>query len=81
MSAVFEGYERQYCELSANVSRKCNSFAASGSGTFGMFSLSNLTSVRVNLGFCCSNFLYLVSDLKEERWSELNFELAFCFYR
>lgn len=27
MSAVFEGYERQYCELSANLSRKCNSVA------------------------------------------------------
>ncbi|KAL5553725.1 hypothetical protein UlMin_041126 [Ulmus minor] len=27
MSEVFEGYERQYCELSANLSRKCNSTA------------------------------------------------------
>ncbi|CAJ1932000.1 unnamed protein product [Sphenostylis stenocarpa] len=25
MSEVFEGYERQYCELSANLSRKCSS--------------------------------------------------------
>eukprot|EP01018_Ginkgo_biloba_P034320 Gb_03462 [translate_table: standard] len=25
MSDVFEGYERQYCELSANLSRKCTS--------------------------------------------------------
>ncbi|GFZ05447.1 vesicle transport v-SNARE family protein [Actinidia rufa] len=25
MSEVFEGYERQYCELSANLSRKCDS--------------------------------------------------------
>jgi len=25
MSAVLEGYERQYCELSANLFRKCNS--------------------------------------------------------
>eukprot|EP00262_Sarcandra_glabra_P003463 TRINITY_DN1418_c0_g1_i3.p1 TRINITY_DN1418_c0_g1~~TRINITY_DN1418_c0_g1_i3.p1 ORF type:complete len:222 (+),score=44.17 TRINITY_DN1418_c0_g1_i3:189-854(+) len=25
MSEVFEGYERQYCELSANLSRKCTS--------------------------------------------------------
>ncbi|KAK3042365.1 hypothetical protein RJ639_002411 [Escallonia herrerae] len=25
MSQVFEGYERQYCELSASLSRKCNS--------------------------------------------------------
>ncbi|KAK1379534.1 Vesicle transport v-SNARE 12 [Heracleum sosnowskyi] len=27
MSEVFEGYERQYCELSANLSRKCNAAA------------------------------------------------------
>ncbi|KAJ7953859.1 Vesicle transport v-SNARE family protein [Quillaja saponaria] len=25
MSKVFEGYERQYCDLSANLSRKCSS--------------------------------------------------------
>lgn len=25
MSQVFEGYERQYCELSVNLSRKCSS--------------------------------------------------------
>ncbi|KAJ7534750.1 hypothetical protein O6H91_12G002300 [Diphasiastrum complanatum] len=25
MSEIFEGYERQYCELSANVARKCSS--------------------------------------------------------
>ncbi|KAG5618531.1 hypothetical protein H5410_018355 [Solanum commersonii] len=25
MSQVFEGYERQYCELSANLTKKCNS--------------------------------------------------------
>lgn len=28
MSQVYEGYERQYCELSANLSRRCNSAAA-----------------------------------------------------
>eukprot|EP00252_Welwitschia_mirabilis_P009658 TRINITY_DN2236_c0_g1_i2.p1 TRINITY_DN2236_c0_g1~~TRINITY_DN2236_c0_g1_i2.p1 ORF type:complete len:223 (-),score=44.13 TRINITY_DN2236_c0_g1_i2:343-1011(-) len=27
MSEVFEGYERQYCNLSANLSRKCTSLA------------------------------------------------------
>ncbi|XP_073292447.1 vesicle transport v-SNARE 13-like [Primulina huaijiensis] len=27
MSQVFEGYERQYCEISANLSRKCSSAA------------------------------------------------------
>ncbi|WCJ25707.1 Vesicle transport v-SNARE family protein [Euphorbia peplus] len=30
MSEVFEGYERQYCELSANLSRKCTAAAALG---------------------------------------------------
>lgn len=25
MSQVFEGYERQYCEISANLARKCTS--------------------------------------------------------
>ncbi|XVE83749.1 hypothetical protein DITRI_Ditri16bG0111400 [Diplodiscus trichospermus] len=28
MSAVFEGYERQYCELSANLSKKCTAAGA-----------------------------------------------------
>ncbi|KAE8665658.1 Vesicle transport v-SNARE 11 [Hibiscus syriacus] len=28
MSEVFEGYERQYCELSANLSKKCTAAAA-----------------------------------------------------
>lgn len=32
MSEVFEGYERQYCELSANLSRKCTSAGALGGG-------------------------------------------------
>ncbi|XP_072993724.1 vesicle transport v-SNARE 11-like [Typha latifolia] len=29
MSEVFEGYERQYCEISASLSRKCSSAAVS----------------------------------------------------
>lgn len=66
MSEVFEGYERQYCELSANVSRKYNSFSASDSGTFGVFSLFNFTYVRVNLGFYRYDFLCFVPNLKEE---------------
>lgn len=32
MSEVFEGYERQYCELSANLSRKCTSAALLNGG-------------------------------------------------
>ncbi|GMN42192.1 hypothetical protein TIFTF001_011398 [Ficus carica] len=30
MSEVFEGYERQYCELSANLSKKCTAAGALG---------------------------------------------------
>ncbi|KAL4368530.1 hypothetical protein GQ457_05G017620 [Hibiscus cannabinus] len=30
MSEVFEGYERQYCELSANLSKKCTASGALG---------------------------------------------------
>ncbi len=33
MSEIFEGYERQYCELSANLSRKCTSILALHGGT------------------------------------------------
>ena len=33
MSEVFEGYERQYCDLSANLSRKCTAACALDGGT------------------------------------------------
>lgn len=32
MSEVFEGYERQYCELSANLSKKCTAATALNGG-------------------------------------------------
>lgn len=32
MSDVFEGYERQYCELSASLSRKCTAAGAVDGG-------------------------------------------------
>ena len=32
MSEVFEGYERQYCELSANLSKKCTAAGALDGG-------------------------------------------------
>lgn len=32
MSEVFEGYERQYCELSANLSKKCTAAGALNGG-------------------------------------------------
>lgn len=45
MSEVFEGYERQYCELSANLSRKCSSASlVSGQGTLKIQTLSSFHS-------------------------------------
>jgi hypothetical protein len=32
MSEVFEGYERQYCEASASLSRKCTAASALNGG-------------------------------------------------
>jgi hypothetical protein len=32
MSVVFEGYERQYCEASASLSRKCTAASAVDGG-------------------------------------------------
>ena len=34
MSEIFEGYERQYCELSASLSRKCTAALAVDGGTY-----------------------------------------------
>ncbi|GER47259.1 vesicle transport v-SNARE family protein [Striga asiatica] len=42
MSQVYEGYERQYCELSANLSRKCNSAAALPDGEIKKQEISEL---------------------------------------
>jgi hypothetical protein len=33
MSEVFEGYERQYCEVSASLFRKCTAASALDGGT------------------------------------------------
>lgn len=33
MSNVFEGYERQYCEISANLSKKCTAAVALNGGS------------------------------------------------
>ncbi|KAJ8774665.1 hypothetical protein K2173_017111 [Erythroxylum novogranatense] len=44
MSEVFEGYERQYCELSANLSRKCNSASLLPSGEEKRAKLSEINS-------------------------------------
>lgn len=39
MSEVFEGYERQYCEISASLSRKCTTAAALEGGKGGSVSV------------------------------------------
>lgn len=41
MSEIFDGYERQYCELSANLSRKCTSVPALHGGKKRLPSLEN----------------------------------------
>nr|DAD34941.1 TPA_asm: hypothetical protein HUJ06_005581 [Nelumbo nucifera] len=54
MSEVFEGYERQYCELSANLSRKCTS-AGLLDGGMGCIPLSLCNFlVLVELNICRS---------------------------
>lgn len=40
MSQVFEGYERQYCELSANLSRKCTAASLLNGGKINTENLS-----------------------------------------
>ncbi|CAI0431574.1 unnamed protein product [Linum tenue] len=45
MSQVFEGYERQYCELSANLSRKCTSTSV----LIGEQKKQNLSEVKTGL--------------------------------
>ena len=40
MSEVFEGYERQYCEISAALSRKCAAASALDGGTYARLSLA-----------------------------------------
>ncbi|KAJ9187446.1 hypothetical protein P3X46_002901 [Hevea brasiliensis] len=44
MSDVFEGYERQYCELSANLSRKCNSTSLLSDGEEKKVKISEIKS-------------------------------------
>jgi hypothetical protein len=54
MSEVFEGYERQYCELSANLARKCSSTSLlSGQGNFPSFFSIWFVSNSVIDFFCC----------------------------
>jgi hypothetical protein len=49
MSEIFEGYERQYCELSANLSRKCTSILALHGGTRWFSSSSYMSHVGLEL--------------------------------
>lgn len=46
MSEVFKGYERQYCELSANLSRKCASA--------GLLPVGGILDSGLSLIFYCS---------------------------
>lgn len=41
MSAVFEGYERQYCELSANLSKICTAAGALNGGSWNLLDFTH----------------------------------------
>ncbi|KAF3503674.1 hypothetical protein F2Q69_00039648 [Brassica cretica] len=48
MSRVFEGYERQYCEISANLSKKCTSaIALDGGKTFDRTTSTFLREIHI----------------------------------
>jgi hypothetical protein len=52
MSEVFEGYERQYCEISASLSRKCAAASALDGGTYARTPLSLSRPPQVSGCFC-----------------------------
>ncbi|KAL3631198.1 hypothetical protein CASFOL_024182 [Castilleja foliolosa] len=69
MSQVYEGYERQYCELSANLSRKCNLAAAFPDGELlheDIEFLEDMTSI-----FPRGHRISLAHDKKKQEVSEL----------
>ncbi|KAL9665297.1 hypothetical protein QQ045_020713 [Rhodiola kirilowii] len=45
MSDVFEGYERQYCELSVNLSGKCSAVSHLDGGASSSWSFNGLVCV------------------------------------
>lgn len=62
MSEVFEGYERQYCEVSANLSKKCTAAGAldGGDSKFPFFLLKILGHI-ISYGIVLLGlFLYLI---------------------
>lgn len=69
MSEVFEGYERQYCELSANLSRKCNSAALLDGGIAVYACLlfsNNLTRFHQFFSLLCVSMIVL-SNISESK--------------
>lgn len=57
MSEVFNGYERQYCDLSANLSKKCSS----------ALSLDGGKTISKTIGYLVSVFDTLLIDLQNKR--------------
>jgi len=51
MSSVFEGYERQYCELSAKLSKTCTAAAALNGGNWIILNLAFFVHVWYHGGF------------------------------
>lgn len=51
MSTVFEGYERQYCELSAKLSKLCTAATALNGGNLIILNLALFVHVWYHCGF------------------------------
>uniref|UniRef100_A0A7N2L1A5 Vesicle transport v-SNARE N-terminal domain-containing protein n=1 Tax=Quercus lobata TaxID=97700 RepID=A0A7N2L1A5_QUELO len=66
MSEVFEGYERQYCELSANLSRKCTATGALNGGL-----LTSCAQISHKGGIEMGNEFHPVREQKKQKVSEI----------
>ena len=67
MSDIFEGYERQYCELSTNITKKIANAVviAGGIGTWAtdvVFPVQNYASIYRELDVPCSVLCFLFEE-------------------
>jgi hypothetical protein len=73
MSEVFDGYERQYCEISASLSRKCTTAAALEGGKRACASVYIYIkgiSPQANSNFCTHlNDVFLIEQSKGSKRS------------
>ncbi|KAF3568918.1 hypothetical protein DY000_02011070 [Brassica cretica] len=75
MSRVFEGYERQYCEISANLSKKCTSaIALDGGKTFDNNNLNASADQRSRLMMSTDRLGRTTDRIKDSRKTMLETE-------